>query len=232
MKINVYFDSKGKFLIRLVGGSQNGIDIEGWLKCLHESIFQNDRYQPSNNNVNFNDVNDAFPCIIVIHKSLFRLWVEYLDESKKMIEKILKIYDKLKVSEKKQGLWPVYKTYLDDEKKRVENMQKVLIHHNNNLERHLQQQCSFINNSSIWIRLVDWKKSEIDKAVEELEYFKSIGLYDYGSAKENLEYNIRLQKENYLDSRTQGHGVYVTPQFYGDETEHWRILFEDNKCVQ
>lgn len=125
----------------------------------------------------------------------------------------------------KSLLQKMFEYYSSDKK-----MQELLTRHNKNLEQHMQQQCSFFNNSSIWIRLVDWKKSEIDKAVEELEYFRSIGLYDYGSAKENLEYNIRLQKQNYLDSTTQGHGVYVTPQLYGDETEHWKILYEENKC--
>lgn len=96
---------------------------------------------------------------------------------------------------------------------------------------------SILNNSSIWIRMVDTDDSNAEKnAKKEFEYFDKIGLYDYNSAKENLEYNIRLQKENYLDSsaqvlgvqNTQVHGVHVTPVLYGDECEFQQIL-EGNK---
>lgn len=91
---------------------------------------------------------------------------------------------------------------------------------------------SILNNSSIWIRLVDVGDCEAEaNAIAEFKYFKEIGLYDYKSAWENLEYNIRIQRENYLDSTTTQknfHGAFVTPVLYGDECEFQQIL-EGNK---
>lgn len=125
-----------------------------------------------------------------------------------------------------------YQAEIDRLTKVLEKTKIVLEKFNQNIK----VKYSFFNNSSIWIRLVikdgndDEKK--IEEAIKDLKYFEKIGLYNYDSAKENLEYNIRIQKQNYLDSTTLGHGVYVTPQLYGDETEHWKFLFKDNKCVQ
>lgn len=233
MVINVYFDSKGEFLTRLVGGSQKGIDVGEWMKSLYKStLHQDGSYHPDAIKVTTNKVDDTFPCIIVIHKSLFRLWMKPLNKRLNMIEKVLKIFINLTNAQQQQGLWPTYKSYLDGEKSRLEKLKNVVDNHQKKLEQHLQQQCSYFNNYSIWIRLVDWKQSEIIKAMNEMEYFDKIGLYNYGSAKENREYNIRLQRQNYLDTTAAGHGVYVTPMLYGDESEHWKILFEDNKLKE
>lgn len=91
---------------------------------------------------------------------------------------------------------------------------------------------SFINNSSIWIRLVDNDCTAEKIAINEFKYFNEIGLYDYDSAIENLDYNIRLQPQNYLDSKTQGHGVHVTPVLYGDEAESLNILRDNNLKIE
>lgn len=222
--INVYFDKDGDFLTNLVKGSPRGYDVNKWMGSLYQSLKQDEKYIPIIDKVS----KPIFPCVIVIHKSLFRCCERDLDEHRKTLEKILKLYSTLSSPEQIGGLWPVYKKYLDSELIRVTKLRGVVCNHQKNLEKHLQQQYSFFNNSSTWIRLVDWKQSEISEAVKEMVYFGNIGLYDYGSAKENLEYNIRIQSHNYLDSTEGGHGEYVTPVLYGNEVDHWNILFKDN----
>lgn len=108
----------------------------------------------------------------------------------------------------------------DDDKEIIRN------HHNKKaLEENLERVFSFFNNSSIWVRLVDmYDKKAYDAAVAEFEYFDNIGLYDYASAWENLEHNLRLFEHNYLESSLDGHGNYVTPVLFGNETEACKIL--------
>ena len=92
---------------------------------------------------------------------------------------------------------------------------------------------SFLNNSSIWIRLVDDNDDAEQKAIDEFKYFENIGLYNYDSAFENVDYNSRLQGHNYLNSpQSQGHGVHVTPVLYGDETEFLNILKRNFKVIK
>lgn len=127
----------------------------------------------------------------------------------------------------------LYTSFFDDWAKAVssdEDIEKILNHPNKKaLEKNLKQVFSFFNNSSIWIRLVDINDNKAyNEAVAEFEYFKSIGLYDYGSAKENWEYNLRLFKENYLVSSSGGHGNYVTPVLYGDEVWARNFLKKNN----
>lgn len=91
---------------------------------------------------------------------------------------------------------------------------------------------SFFNNSSIWVRLVDLNdKNAYATAVAEFTYFANIGLYDYPSARENLEYNLRIVSQNYLESTLEGHGNYVTPMLYGNETEAREILCGNHRTV-
>lgn len=107
---------------------------------------------------------------------------------------------------------------------------QILNHRNKKtLDDNLKRALSFFNNSSIFIRLVFIDDQDaVDKAVDEFEYFDRIGLYDYESAWENLEYNTRIQPQNYLESYAGGHGNFVTPMLYGDEEYAKRILKDNN----
>lgn len=89
---------------------------------------------------------------------------------------------------------------------------------------------NFLENSSIWMRLCDnenWNgvvgsESEpvsVKKALDEFEWFEKLGLYEFNSAKEFLEYNVRAQKENHI-AEIGGHETHVTPMIYSDETEY------------
>lgn len=128
----------------------------------------------------------------------------------------------------------LYKNFFKDWENAVsseEDKEKIRIHNNKKaLEENLERVFSFFNNSSIWIRLVDmYDKKAYDAAAAEFEYFDKIGLYDYSSAWENLEYNLRICLANYLDSSLDGHGNYVTPVLYGSETEAREILCGNRK---
>ena len=63
-----------------------------------------------------------------------------------------------------------------------------------------------------------------NRAVNEFKYFNNIGLYDYPSAWENLEYDTRVIKQNYLESALNGHGNYIAPELFGDEVKAMKIL--------
>lgn len=94
-----------------------------------------------------------------------------------------------------------------------------MIHKNKRaLEENLRHMFSFFNNSSIWVRLVK-NEDEKERAIREFTYFNRIGLYSYDSAWENLEYTTRIFAENYLLSSVGGHGRFVTPVLYGNETK-------------
>jgi hypothetical protein len=117
----------------------------------------------------------------------------------------------------------VYKSFFDDWANAASGSKEKILSHRNKraMEENLDRAFSFFNNSSIWIRLVDINdKDELDNAREDFNYFESIGLYDYDSAWENLEYGLRIFCENYLKSTLDGHGNYVTPMLYGNETKY------------
>ena len=121
----------------------------------------------------------------------------------------------------------VYKSFFDDWAEVVPANKIGILAHRNKIamEENLERVFSFFNNSSIWVRLVDMYDEEALKdAVAEFEYFDNIGLYDYDSAWENLEYNTRIFTENFLETSLDGHGNYVTPLQYGDEVEARKIL--------
>lgn len=102
------------------------------------------------------------------------------------------------------------------------------------LQHNLQNPFSFLNNSSIWIRLVNNGNStesekERNEAKNEFQFFKDIGLYSYDNAKEFLEYNLRLQEHNYLKEMGGGnHGSFVTPILYGNEVKALEELLINN----
>lgn len=126
----------------------------------------------------------------------------------------------------------IIRTYLDFFKKWEEGVQddekKEAIHNHSNkmaMDKNLERLFSFFNNSSIWVRLVDINdETALETAEKEFDYFEKIGLYKYDSAWENLEYNLRILSENYLKSTSTGHGNYVTPILYGNETKAYGIL--------
>lgn len=67
------------------------------------------------------------------------------------------------------------------------------------------------------------------EAIDDFKFFQSIGLYRYGSAQELFEYNLRVQKENYLKYKgiNEGHSEFVTPILYGDETKSRETLLKN-----
>lgn len=81
---------------------------------------------------------------------------------------------------------------------------------------------SFLNNSSIWVRVVDNVDDE-EKAKAEFQAIAKMKLYEYDSAKENFDFNCRIQLENML---VGDHGHDVTPILYGNESEFYKKLFE------
>ena len=123
----------------------------------------------------------------------------------------------------------VYLSFFTDWEKAVDDTgkkEKIRNHRNKKaLVENLERVFSFFNNSSIWIRLVDIHDQDAyNRAVAEFNYFDSIGLFDYNSAWENLEYNTRVFCHNYLESTLEGHGNFVTPELYGDEEKALDIL--------
>jgi hypothetical protein len=80
---------------------------------------------------------------------------------------------------------------------------------------------SFLNNSSIWVRVVD-EDEQKSRTKDGFKPFDDLELYKYGSAKENFDFNCRNQSENWLEG---DHGHDVTPILYGNESEFYEILF-------
>lgn len=142
-----------------------------------------------------------FPLIIKICKSFFKKWE-----------------DSVEPNEPNEG-------------KKKELIDVIRNHHNKiALDENLERVFSFFNNSSIFLRLVDFDDDIAEKkAIAEFKYFDNIGLYDYDSAWENLGYNLRIFQENYLESTLDGHGNFVTPLVYGDEVNALKILVHNSK---
>lgn len=142
-----------------------------------------------------------FPLIIKLYLSFFKDWEKWVDEN------------------------------CEDETKKEKEKEKIKTHRNSmNIEKSLRQAISFLNNSSIWVRIVDRNDEDAYKAAEaDFKQFKKWGLYDFGSAREYLNYNLRIQKENYLESAVDGHAHFVTPVLYGDEVASRGILKYNSK---
>ena len=98
-------------------------------------------------------------------------------------------------------------------------MEDISVEQKQTFNDNLKTVFSFLNNSSIWVRVVD----EVDPvAKDEFNAFAEMKLYEYGSAKENFDFNCRIQSENWLEG---DHGHDVTPILYGNESEFYEILF-------
>lgn len=78
---------------------------------------------------------------------------------------------------------------------------------------------SLIFNSSIWIWFIDMNglKSDIDIIKKSIQF--NISNYSKSNAKEFIDYNLRLQNQNYLENSEKGHSFNVTPHIYSDELE-------------
>ena len=100
----------------------------------------------------------------------------------------------------------------------------------------------FLLNSSIWIRFCDngdWDgtasssmSEDVKSAKEEFDWFKNLGLYDFDAAKEFIEYQVRAQKENYLDPTINGgHSTHVSPMVYSNEVEFRDFFFGGESTI-
>ena len=235
--IKTYYDTQRSFAQLLLKPSYqyiNGYDVASEISAKLQIKDQNNSFI----NIPKTLKEDLFPCVIVLGELRWKEVLQVLSKDIKERENILILLNACLGNPKFQRNQAQYNiiqseiNFWKNEKEWLEQKQKGIAKHYNQLLSFLNNKFSFFNNSSIWVRVVNWDDDEIMTAQKELEYFRNIGLYDYDSAIENLDYNIRLQPENYLDSKTQGHGVYVTPVLYGDESEHRRILFEDNKPIE
>ena len=252
--IKIFFDKDGGFLIDILKGSASGFRVFDMIGKLYQAD-SNDPFDLSKatTKVAINssqtieqNARDLFPCIIIVDivkllrkKTQLYRWIDAERKYLQRLENVKEIYNTLSDTDRQKGLWPTYHQYIESEKIRVEKLIKRLQFYAdkaNKFDKNVNIVYGFFNNSSIWIRLVvkdgNHDDQKIINANNELEYFKKIGLYDYGSAIENLDYNIRLQPQNYLDSKTLGHGVHVTPVLYGDEAESLNILRDNNIKIE
>lgn len=220
-KVNVYYDYNGLLLLRLIQGTSQGINVS----TIINELSNNDKLS-NVVGIESDKVYTAFPCVISIKRNILDAWADKCVEQTKEYEALKDTLEKMKCSG-----WLVrsYTDFLDKEISRLRKLKETLKKYLYAYNTHLKGQFSFLNNSSIWIRIVDWNDDKVKSAKEELEKFIEIGLYKYGSAREVLAYNISIQSKNFLDSNSKGHGVYVTPELYGDESDHWKVLFDDNK---
>ena len=223
--IKIYYDKDFSFFLKSRENS-GPIPVLDIMNCLYEKSGAN------YTKLNIADVNDLVqaPCIIVV------MWsgiIKKIEDRKKNLNLRNKILDRIKNTKTSNRLI-AYEKALKAEIERIDKLLNKMFESLEKFDQNITGKYSFFNNSSIWIRLVFTdgidENRKIDNAKKEIEYFKHIGLYDYGSAKENLEYNIRIQSHNYLESLETGHGNYVTPVLYGDENKAREIL-ESNYVV-
>ena len=242
--MNIYLDKTGAFYKEILNGSSKGFDVFEKMEKLFVADKDNplDTYKatvplpPADKNKDIlQNALEKFPCVIIVKKRLIaniinklRKWIEAERRYLENLNNLLKIYENLPEDEKSKGLWPTYYNYINCVIKRVRNLIGILQARIDKYDNNIKNVFSFFNNSSIWVRIVDRDNIVIDEAQKELEYFEKIGLYQYGSAKENLDYNIRIQFQNYLNSSIGGHGNYVTPVLYGDEVWAKNFLKKNN----
>ena len=238
----------------------SGLDEDGFVDVCdnvfeEESLTKNTKTLPSGClRYDYVDVNGALLTELMHVKADLRSSNEFLKFLKALRRPALDSNDENKIVDVRKMKFPIiikiYKSFFDDweksvdseeglndnqkdkKKKKAEKKKKIRNHSNKMaLEENLDKALSFFNNSSIFIRLVDINDTKAyDNAVAEFEYFDSIGLYDYDSAWENLEYNTRIQPQNYLESLESGHGNFVTPILYGDESKA-RVILKNNHVV-
>lgn len=234
--IKVYFDKNGSFILQLLKGAQRGYDVSNMMNSLQKvnggierakTILKESHCESSDFSrveASPDEANDLFPCIIVVKKKLLTEWDKAEGDRLMQYKRLLNVYGWLPIWHKRRGLWPMYIKFISSEIKRIISLRKKIQSIELGFKKNLKGEFSFLNNSSTWIRLVDWNEKELSDAWDELQYFKNIGLFDYGSAQESLGYNVRIQKENYLKTPFGGHGGFVTPEIYGDEVEAKKIL--------
>ena len=86
------------------------------------------------------------------------------------------------------------------------------------------------DNSSIWFRKCRLNNyQEVIAALNEFRGYHDIGLYEKPNAKEYLDYNLRQQKENFLNYNSGSHGKNVIPNLYTNELKCKLAIEEINK---
>lgn len=245
----VYYDKDGWFLIKLIEGTKNGINVLDLIQVLCEvpqksdgtfdfAVLYNECRDAKKacediEKLNLGSIVKVFPCVIIVRKKFLKKWWTKCVEQIEYYEKVKITFEKVVESAKKGWITKesaeCHKNCLDNEINRLKKLEQTIKSYNQILENHTEGLFSFFNNSSIWIRLVDWNEVEINNAINEFKYFESIGLYHYGNAKENLDYNIRIQEHNFLDNTAKGHGNFVTPVLYGDERKSLEILVNNHQ---
>lgn len=160
------------------------------------------------------------------------------EQFKDLIEKLrtpayTKLTKEISISKIKDMMFPIIikiRDFFGEWENAVEDKiikEQIRSHRNNEaLKQNLEGAMSFFKDSSIFIRLVK-DDDAYNEAVNEFNYFDQIGLYDYDSAWENLEYNTRIQPHNFLETSVGGHGNFVTPVLYGDENVAREVLVKN-----
>lgn len=195
--MKIFIDKRGVFSNYIVSGSATGFNVfdQKILQSLYEADSQNplDLTKATNtaNNLITNKTTvhekaaELFPCIIII-KNRIEEWKKCERKYLRLLLKTKEIYNTIEENERNSGLWPKYNGYIDSEIKRVENLIDILQYYVDKYDKNMKNLFGFFNNSSIWVRIVNWDDEEINAAKKEFEYFENIGLYDYGSAKKVL----------------------------------------------
>lgn len=90
---------------------------------------------------------------------------------------------------------------------------------------------SFLFDSSSWIRIcgIDDNDNAYRLANTFFEQQTKNNIYNNPNAKENIEYNLRIQRENYLLPVSAGHGNFITPFIYSSETEKLQSILSINE---
>lgn len=106
--------------------------------------------------------------------------------------------------------------------------------------------CINIIDSSIWNYYSPIRDSEEDKIIRQIKENWGSGLYDLTITREYADYNARLLKESYLNSKCSGHAELVSPILFHSESDlrkklmtlvnngdyafgkKWRILLVDD----
>lgn len=99
------------------------------------------------------------------------------------------------------------------------------------LRQRIEHNLAFLKNTSIWVRTLDVSEALTD-VENEFNWFKNLGLYDFDAAKEFIEYQVRAQKENYLDPTINGgHSTHVSPMVYSNEVNFRDFFFGGESTI-
>ena len=177
--------------------------------------------EPSDSSKN----DDPTPILLSTRTHIFDDWIKRIDEKIKFYETAIKVLDEVPCRFTWWKTKKIYETPLKNEIEKTSKAKKVLEQYSKQYNHKTSYTFSFLNNSSIWVRLIDkCDDKENEMAKNEFGYFEHLGLYKYKSAKEYLDYHLRAQPANYLKLELGTHGKYVSPMLYGNEVESRKIL--------